>query len=73
MELTEHDHLLLGTFAEQTPGRTRILSLREYDAAERLVRGGYLEWRVEETGRIHYELTDKGRTAWQAYRFANPS
>ena len=69
--LTEHDYLLLGTFAERTPDRTRALSLREYGVAERLVRSGYLKWRVEETGLIQYGLTDKGRTAWQTYRFVN--
>jgi DNA-binding PadR family transcriptional regulator len=67
--LTEQDYLLLGTIAEQTPNKTRILSLHMYGVAERLVRGGYLEWRVEEAGRIHYDLTDKGRTAWRAHRF----
>ncbi len=73
IKLTEQDYLVLGTYAERTPDRTRILSLGEYDTAERLVRRGYLEWRVEETGLIQYGLTDKGRAAWQAYRFVSPA
>ena len=68
LELTEQDYLLLGTVAERTPDRTRILSLREFSVAERLRLGGYLELHVEETGRIDYELTNKGRTVWQAHR-----
>ncbi len=66
--LTEQDYLLLGTFAERTPDRTRVLSLREYTVAERLVCAGYLEWRVEEAGLIQYGLTEKGWAALQAYR-----
>jgi hypothetical protein len=68
LELTEQDYLLLGTLAERAPEENRPLSLRTYSAMERLVRGGYLKWRVEETGWIQYGLTDKGRAAWQAHR-----
>jgi hypothetical protein len=68
LELTEQDYLLLGTIAERRPDRTWVLSLREYSVAERLMLGGYLEWRVEEAGLIQYGLTDNGRTALQAYQ-----
>ena len=71
IKLTEQDYLVLGTFAERTPDRTRVLSLREYGVAERLVRGGCLEWRVKETGLIQYGLTEKGWAACQAYPFVN--
>lgn len=75
-ELAARDYFLLGTLAEQT--HNRDLLLRRYRPAEieRLVQCGYLWWSTDPSNQrpkgAELFITDKGREAWQSYRFRGP-
>jgi hypothetical protein len=78
IELTERDYYLLGMLAEETRYKGRLPHGCTRDQAERLARAGYLgqeEWKAVVPGGqpvTRYYVTEKGRAAWQNYRFIDP-
>jgi len=71
--LSEPDYYLLGRLAETVRGAGSLPRGCRESQAKLLEQGGYLK-RVQHFGAsgshaVIYEVTPKGREAWQAYRF----